>query len=80
MTDSKSNFSNLFDNDLTCRMCNEVNSVEDEEHILICKKLNTERYDATFADVYSDIEKQYKVTQVYKKVLRRRKIYLEAMT
>ena len=80
MTDSKSNFSNLFDNDLTCRMCKEVNSIEDEDHILICKKLNTERYDAKFADVYSDIEKQYKVTQVYKKVLRRRKIYLEAMT
>ena len=80
MTDSKSNFSNLFDNDLTCRMCKEVNSIEDEDHILICKKLNTERYDAKFADVYSNIEKQYKVTQVYKKVLRRRKIYLEAMT
>ena len=45
MIDSKSNFSNQFDNELTCRTCQEVNSVEDEDHILICKTLNSEKYD-----------------------------------
>ena len=35
MIDCKSNFSNQFENDLTCRTCQEVNSVEDEDHILV---------------------------------------------
>ena len=79
MTDCKSNFSNQYGNNLTCRLCQELNSVEDEDHILRCKKLNTEDYNASFADVYENIDKQYVVTQIYKKVLRKRNLYLEAM-
>ena len=79
MIDCKSNFSNQFDNVLTCRFCQEVNSVDNEDHLLLCKTLNTEEYDVQFSDVYCDLDKQYKVTQVFKKVLRRRKIYQETM-
>ena len=79
MIDCKSNFSNQFDNVLTCRFCQEVNTVENEDHLLLCKTLNTEEYDVQFSDVYCDLDKQYKVTKVFKKVLRRRKIYEETM-
>ena len=75
----KSNFSNLFDNKLNFRTCQEVNSVEDEDHRLLCKTLNTENYDVKFSNVYCDIEKQYKVTQIFKIVLRKRNSYLDAM-
>ena len=79
MTDCKSNFSNQYGNNLICRMCQELNSVEDEDHILLCKTLNTEQYEVTFTDVYGNIDQQYRVTQIYKKVFRKRNLYFEAM-
>ena len=79
MIECKSNFSNQYGDNLICRICQDVNSIEDEDHILVCPILNTEHYDVTFSDVYRDIDTQYNVTKVYKKVLRRRNVYLEAM-
>ena len=79
MIDCKSNFRNQFDNVLTCRTCQEVNSVEDEDHLLSCKTLNTEEYDVQFSDVYCNLDKQYKVTKVFKRILRRRQIYLDTL-
>ena len=78
MTDYKSNFSNQYGNDLICRMCKDLNSVEDEDHILLCKTLNTEQYEVIYTDVYGNIDKQYRVTQIYKKVFRKRNLYFEA--
>jgi hypothetical protein len=79
MIDCKSNFSQQYDNNLVCRICKDINTVENEDHLLLCPSLNTENYDVRFSDVYADVDRQYKVTQVYKKVIRRRTIYLEAM-
>ena len=76
MIDCKSNFRNQFDNVLTCRICQEVNSVEDEDHLLVCKTLKTEEYDVQFSDVYCNLDKQYKVTKEFKSILRRRQILL----
>ena len=39
MTNCKSNFKMQFANNLTCRICKMVGSVEDEDHILICPEL-----------------------------------------
>ena len=39
MTNCKSNFKMQFANNLTCRICKLVGSVEDEDHILICPEL-----------------------------------------
>ena len=77
MIDCKSNFSNQYGNILTCRICHDIDSVEDESHILLCKTINTEKYDVCYSDVFGNTNEQYKVTQVFKKVLRKRKIYIE---
>ena len=77
MIDCKSNFSNQYGNILTCRICHDIDSVEDESHILLCKTINTEEYDVCYSDVFGNTNEQYKVTQVFKKVLRKRKIYIE---
>ena len=64
---------------MTCRVCNDIDSYEDEDHLLVWKTLNSEEYDVRYSDVYQNVDKQYKVTQVFKKVLRRRNIYMETM-
>ena len=79
MVDCKSNFSHLYEENMTCRICNDIDSYEDEDHLLVCTTLNSEEYDVRYSDVYQNVDKQYKVTQVFKKVLRRRNIYMEAM-
>ena len=79
MTDCKSNFSNQYGENMICRLCKDLTSFEDEDHLLLCKAVNSEQYEVSFSDVYGDIDKQYRVTQVYKKVLRKRNLYLEAM-
>ena len=44
MVDCKNNFQNQYQEDLTCRICKDVGSSEDEDHILACKVLNEEIY------------------------------------
>ena len=40
MTNCKTNFKNQFgENNLQCRICQDKNSIEDEDHILICPEL-----------------------------------------
>ena len=40
--------------------------MKDEDHILLCKTLNTEQYEVSFTDVYGNTDKQYRVTQIMK--------------
>ena len=77
MVDCKANFRNQYRNILTCRICKATESIENEDHILTCSILNDEEYDAKFSDVYGSTDGQYRAVQVFKKVLRRRKIYLD---
>jgi hypothetical protein len=49
---------------MTCRVCNDIDSYEDEDHLLVCKTLNSEEYDVRYSDVCQNVGKQYKVTQV----------------
>ena len=39
--------------------------------------LNDQVYEVTFSDVYGNADEQYKVVQIFKKVLRRRQPYLD---
>ena len=78
MLDCKTNFSEHFNKKLQCRICNDPDSIENEDHILTCSTLNTEDYDVQFCDVFGSIDEQYKVVQVFKRVLRRRQMYLDA--
>ena len=77
MVDCKSNFEGQFTEDMSCRACKVIGSVEDEDHILSCMGLKLDSHDVKFRDVYSSMEQQYKATQVFKKILRRRKVYLD---
>ena len=40
-------------------------------------QLNDEGYDVHFNDVYGDIDQQYNAVKLFKKVIRRRKEYME---
>ena len=77
MVDCKTNFEGQFREDMSCRACKVVGSVEDEDHILSCAVLKLDSHDAKFMDVYGNMEQQFKATQVFKKILRRRKVYLD---
>ena len=80
MIDCKSNFSHVYEEDnMSCRLCHDENTYEDEDHLLVCKTVNTEQYDVTYSDVYANVNKQYKVTQVFKKILRKRNILIDTM-
>ena len=76
MLDCKTNFQNQYAEDLSCRFCKDNGNIEDEDHILRCTVLNNVKYDVKFSDVYGNIDQQYKAVQVYKTVMRRRKVYL----
>ena len=77
MLNCKSNFRNQYNNKLEYRICKEMNTVENEDHILLCQVLNDQVYEVTFSDVYGNTDEQYKVVQIFKKVLRRRQPYLD---
>ena len=74
----KSNFRNQFQHNMCCRICKVANTVEDEEHILTCKALNSQvNPEAKFSHVYGNVNQQYEIVQVFKNILRRRKVYLD---
>ena len=77
--DCKNNFKEQYNNILHCRICKNENTVENEDHLLTCSVLNSESYDVKFADVYGNIDVQYKATQAFKKVMRRRSVYIAIM-
>ena len=76
MLDCKTNFKMSYQDNMTCRLCKDTNSLENEDHILTCSVLNSEKNDIEFNDVYGSIEQQYKAIKVFKKVIRKRKVYL----
>ena len=78
MIDCKTNFRMQFNNDLSCRICKIDDSEENEEHILVCPILNdTQTADVQFTDVFGEVDAQFNVVQIYKKVLRRREAYID---
>ena len=79
MLDVKTNFSNLYDNDTSCRTCTLVSAVEDEDHLLHCDGLISENLDKTvkFDFVYEDIDQQLRALQVFKAVIRKRNFLLK---
>ena len=59
MFDYKTNFQNQYKDDLTCRVCKEITSIENEDHLLPCKELNNEKYDVQFSDVYGNTDQEH---------------------
>ena len=79
MLDVKSNFSNLYEDDLVCRTCKKLDSVEDEDHLLKCESLKSENLnpDVEFNFVYLDLNKQVQAVKTYKAILRKREVLLK---
>jgi hypothetical protein len=77
MIDVKTNFRNLYDNNLDCQTCSEK-CIEDENHLLVCENLkNEESVQANFSQVYGSVEDQLNVIKIFKKILRKRETLLE---
>ena len=58
-----------WDGSLTNEYC------ENDHYILLCPVLNEQVHEVTFSDVYGSIDEQYKVVQIFKKVLRSNSIF-----
>ena len=80
MLDLKTNFGELYQNNLMCRTCRKVGSVENEDHLLNCEALISENKnigEVEFNFVYKNLEKQKKALEVFKAVLRKREVLLK---
>ena len=80
MLDINTNFENLYDNNLICRTFRKEDSIEDEDHILNCESLVSERdknIPVKFNYVYKDIKHQKIAVDQFKAVIRKREILLE---
>ena len=78
MVDVKCNYTNMYKSDLSCSLC-DTNSVENQEHILICPSLQVQsstkiQYNDLFSE---DIEKQIEAAKHWQNVLKIRKIKLK---
>ena len=78
MLDVKANFSNLYENDLICRTCKLPDSIEDEEHLLVCAQLKSEVEDSEvkFEFVFQNLGNQVKAVKAFKSLLRKREVLL----
>ena len=80
MLDVKSNFGDHFENNLTCRTCKKLDSVENEDHLLKCEALTSEIKNdegVEFSYVFDGIEKQKKAVEMFKAVIRKREVLLK---
>ena len=53
--DCKSNFGHQYGDDLAYRTCGDEDTLEDENHLLVCPILYEEAYDITFNNVSGDV-------------------------
>ena len=62
------------DDSMQCRLCEDENSHEDENHLLNCSELvaHLETSDVRFDDVFGDLETQIRAVKRFIKVLDRR--------
>ena len=73
MFDCKRNFPNQYKDDLSCRVCKDISSIESEDHLLLCKELNNEKYDVKFSHVFANTEQQHKAIIAFKKFCKEEK-------
>ena len=79
MLDVKTNFENLYEQDLSCRTCRKPDSIENENHLLKCEmlKIEAETEAVVFNDVFGNIEKQTIAIKAFKAVLRKREVLIK---
>ena len=68
----KSNFSSAFKNNLSCLLCLDKESIEDENHLVNClfiaRKLNLNQ-EVKYEDAFLDISRQHEAVKVFKKIM-----------
>ena len=64
---------------MKCRICEDEDSFEDENHLLNCLEITShlEESDVDFDCVFGDLEMQISATKRFMKVLSRRKTIME---
>ena len=78
--DCKTNFPNAFGEDMSCRTCEDKNTIEDEIHCLECPAVITEEerdHSIKFDHIYGSLEKQIKATKYFMKIISRLFLFLE---
>ena len=78
MLECKTNFSEQYQKKLQCRLCKAPDSIENEDHLLTCSILNTQKHNVQFSYVYGTVDEQYEVIQIFKNIVRRWRMYLES--
>ena len=81
--DLKNNYKQLYNYNTICRLCTQEESIESESHLLTCDVLKGEvredEQNITTSDLFGPTHKQIKAVKLFKRVLRRRKIYMDVM-
>ena len=79
MLDVKTNFENLYEQDLLCRTCRKPDAIEKENHLLECDMLKSEAEteSVVFDDVFGNIEKQTIAIKAFNAVLRKREVLIK---
>ena len=73
---TKNNYKNLYKFDLTCSLCNDPNSEETDDHLLLCPVViatlgtSEEFQTVEHKDIFGQLKNQVKVTKVYSEVLK----------
>ena len=67
---------------MSCRICCDRNSIEDEDHTFFrCSDLKHDSYtnthDIKFDDIYTDLEKQIRAIKYFQNIVDKRKLILE---
>ena len=78
---TKSNYKSQYEEDMSCRVCHQTDSYEDEEHTFFACKVLLEdievKKDIKFKDIFGNIESQVKSIKYFTKIIQRRNIILE---
>ena len=76
MTDSKTNFRSMYQEDLTCNLCDD-DALQSDSHLLECSKIVgmssqlRDNISSKYDDIFSkDVIKQLRVTQLYSEVFK----------
>ena len=78
----KSNFKTQYEGDMTCRVCLDPSSYEDEIHLTLCPKLKSETdgHNLDVNDVFGPLSKQIYFIKQFKQISRKRDLLLEMNT
>ena len=77
----KNNRRAMFGDDVSCQVCQEEDSCEEESHLPLCSSLKSEIHedekDIRYEDVFGPLNKQIRCVKLYSKLVRRRNTILE---